>query len=171
MGMSECTQQPTDRSEGLMQSVEFDAGSLGIDLEAISGKVMTVKSEGQAERLGVKIGWTMQQVNGVDYTEQLLDSFISGSSPYTVTFKQELPISVLRGRHRLGDVYVSVRSFSQASAEALQRALARRGEETDAVSTEISPYATSYADAVWHEGSSSPDAADLSSRAPAYIRV
>merc|ERR1740123_2561922 len=75
--------QRMQRDGGWARHVCFQAGSLGLDLQCASGQVLSVTSEGQAHRLGVKVGWTITHVDGKDYTEELLDSFIVGNSPYS----------------------------------------------------------------------------------------
>jgi len=76
-------------------SVKFKPGRLGMSLGRWlggfggehTGEVTDVSKHGQAQLMGVKVGWTIIGINDKPFTEKLLDTSIGGSSPYILTFK------------------------------------------------------------------------------------
>lgn len=61
-------------------------GSLGVKANWNSGRISFVDPNSQGQRKGILAGWTIGNVNGQPYSEQLLDSVISGTDEYRVTF-------------------------------------------------------------------------------------
>lgn len=76
-------------------SIKFDPGRLGVNLGfwsggfngGYTGMITDVERNGQAERLGVQLGWEITQIENEPYSEKLLDSYIRGKHPYVLTFK------------------------------------------------------------------------------------
>eukprot|EP00930_Biecheleria_cincta_P041336 TRINITY_DN28324_c0_g1_i1.p1 TRINITY_DN28324_c0_g1~~TRINITY_DN28324_c0_g1_i1.p1 ORF type:complete len:309 (-),score=53.44 TRINITY_DN28324_c0_g1_i1:259-1185(-) len=66
--------------------VVFQPGQLGIRADWSTGEVQTVLDGGQGQNLGVTVGSYFTQVNGMAYTEQLLDAVRATGQPFTVSF-------------------------------------------------------------------------------------
>jgi len=76
-------------------SIKFNPGNLGISLGRWSGGfngectglITEVVKNGQAENLGVQVGWKITLIGNEAYSEKLLDSGIRGKHPYVLTFE------------------------------------------------------------------------------------
>jgi len=76
-------------------SIKFNPGRLGINLGfwsggfngGYTGTITNVVKNGQAESLGVQVGWEISEIESEPYSEKLLDSYIRGKHPYLLTFK------------------------------------------------------------------------------------
>lgn len=66
--------------------VIFQPGQLGIRADWSTGEVQTVLDGGQGQQLGVTVGSYFTQVNGMAYTEQVLDAVRAVGQPFTVSF-------------------------------------------------------------------------------------
>lgn len=66
--------------------VIFQPGQLGIRADWSTGEVQTVLDGGQGQQLGVTVGSYFTQVNGMAYTEQVLDAVRAAGQPFTVSF-------------------------------------------------------------------------------------
>lgn len=64
----------------------FQSGRLGIKAVWSNGKVEGVSEGGQAEKLGVQVGWTIIKIDDEDYLEETLDARVDGSEDYKLTF-------------------------------------------------------------------------------------
>merc|ERR1712039_650838 len=71
------------------QTVTFHPGKIGIDFEPSTGAVGKVR-DGQAKNAGVAIDWQIVEINGLAYTEELLEEKVAGSAPYDVTFLKSI---------------------------------------------------------------------------------
>jgi len=84
-----------DSSRSLFIAIKFDPGRLGLNLGCWSGGfngertglITEVSKKGQAESLGVQVGWKITLIDNEPYSEKLLDSSIRGKHPYTLTFE------------------------------------------------------------------------------------
>lgn len=52
------------------------------------GRVTSVNPEGQARRLGVQVGWTIQRLDDVDYSFDLLRQKALDGTPFRISFEQ-----------------------------------------------------------------------------------
>jgi len=76
-------------------TIKFDPGRLGLNLGCWSGGfngectglITEVSKNGQAENLGVQVGWKITLIDNEPYSEKLLDSSIRGKHPYALTFE------------------------------------------------------------------------------------
>jgi hypothetical protein len=68
--------------------INFTPEKLGLKADWNTGVVSYVHEGLQAHAKGVKPGWTIQAIDGHPYAVHLLDSRISGSSAYKVTFAE-----------------------------------------------------------------------------------
>lgn len=66
--------------------VIFEPGGIGIKANWDSGLITNINPGGQAERLGVKCGWTFSRLEDTQYTEQRFDALLAGSQSFSVTF-------------------------------------------------------------------------------------
>merc|ERR1711874_180923 len=66
--------------------VRFEPGAIGIDAIWDWGLVTQVQLGGQANRLGVKRGWTFHALEDRPYIKQHLDALLTGSRSFSVTF-------------------------------------------------------------------------------------
>ena len=71
---------------GGLQRITFQPGKLGITFVS-TGEVTTVEAGGQGERLGVKLGWQVINVDGKPWTWDAVRSLISGQQCYIVAFR------------------------------------------------------------------------------------
>ena len=71
---------------GALERIIFEPGKMGITF-VTTGQVTIVDAGGQGERLGVKPGWHVINVDGKPWTWEAFRSFISGQRPYTVVFR------------------------------------------------------------------------------------
>jgi len=68
------------------KTITFGPGRLGIKAVWTTGKVEGVSNDGQAQKLGVKVGWSIALIDGQPYTEELIDSKTEGGQDYVLTF-------------------------------------------------------------------------------------
>merc|ERR1711879_761522 len=78
-------------SQNDVYEVTFQPGSIGIGL--LGNSVVTLVAGGQGKTLGVREGSFFRRVNGIPYTEDVLDRAIASKEPFKVVF--ELPRSAL----------------------------------------------------------------------------
>jgi len=67
----------------------FQPGSLGVFADWYTGEVKSVVSGGQGEAAGVKPGMRITHVNGVSYTEKLVNEAMAGNVPFTAAFSHD----------------------------------------------------------------------------------
>jgi len=63
----------------------FCPGKIG--MEVTGGRVDAVHEGGQADKLGVQVGWIIKKVNGLDYTKEILQTVIAHRSLVSVVFQ------------------------------------------------------------------------------------
>jgi len=62
-------------------------GALGISV--LKGMVVQVFEGGQADKLGVRVGWIIETVNGTDFTEEIVHEAVASGTPFTVFFQED----------------------------------------------------------------------------------
>jgi hypothetical protein len=62
---------------------------IGIEYNPITGKILDVASGKQAERLGVKRGWQMVNLNGAKFLDDTYKELLCGSEDYSITFRAQ----------------------------------------------------------------------------------
>jgi len=67
------------------QTIAFCPGKMGI--RHFAREVTMVERDGPAGAAGVREGWFIVKIDGVPYTEKLLEKKTSGDEPYEVTFR------------------------------------------------------------------------------------
>mmetsp|Transcript_40601 Transcript_40601/g.91583 ORF Transcript_40601/g.91583 Transcript_40601/m.91583 type:complete len:353 (+) Transcript_40601:66-1124(+) len=80
-----------DSADGPVKALEFQPGRLGIAADWTTGLLTEVTKGGQAERLGIHVGWQLQSVNGQPYSEVLLLAAVEAAKPFMVVFRKEQP--------------------------------------------------------------------------------
>lgn len=86
---------PLESQRSQFIAIKFDPGRLGLNLGCWSGGfngqctglITEVSKNGQAENLGVQVGWKITLIDDEPYSEKLLDSSIRGKHPYVLTFE------------------------------------------------------------------------------------
>lgn len=64
----------------------FSPGTLGLFIAAATACVENVERGGQAERVGVQVGWKLKTIDHKPYSAKLLASKVLGHEPYEVVF-------------------------------------------------------------------------------------
>lgn len=75
--------------EQVWKKVQFMPGRLGLVLILSTGRVSVIKDSGQAMNAGVQVGWMCTELDGVPYTERVLQQKIGGTRPYVAKFVAE----------------------------------------------------------------------------------
>jgi len=79
---------PLENSDDVQHTqILFQPGMLGIKAIWGTGVIEGTLEGGQAEKFGVKAGWTIIKIDDVDYSEDLIDSKAAGEEEYMLTFK------------------------------------------------------------------------------------
>merc|ERR1719229_2020715 len=81
------TQPPDSQSPQRTKTVTFGPGRLGIKAIWTTGLVEGVSQDGQAQKLGVNVGWKISKIDGEPYSEELLDMRTAGQTEYVLTFE------------------------------------------------------------------------------------
>merc|ERR1712187_929304 len=76
-------------TNGIVEDEEVDfmvqPGTLGLKLARANGLVLEVDPEGEAYRLGVRVGWQMRKLNELSYNDQTYFTLHEGTAPYKTT--------------------------------------------------------------------------------------
>jgi len=79
---------PTEKDDDANKTrIVFSPGKLGIKAIWATGEIDGISKGGQAQKLGVKVGWVIEKIDEEDYSEQTLDQKAIGDNDYTLTFK------------------------------------------------------------------------------------
>lgn len=65
-------------------------GNLGMQIDWDIMRVTKVSAGGQAATSGVKVGWHILELNGMECTRELFKSMTDGSDSYTITFQPQV---------------------------------------------------------------------------------
>lgn len=113
---------------------------MDIDLE--TGRVLKVHAESQAERMAVRGGMVMERIGGFAYSSKLLQIYIGGQHPYTVTFQSEEAVALLTRTFKPGTLGLDVEETSGCVGAVTDRGQAQcHGVETGMVIHNIDGYA------------------------------
>jgi len=66
----------------------FEPGKLGLQLDSSTGVVTEIVPNGQAERLGVREGWRLDELEDEGFTPARLQDLLQGKSNFTISFKE-----------------------------------------------------------------------------------
>jgi hypothetical protein len=78
-------------------TVTFAPGRLGITAAWASGLVREVVAGSQGDRADIRAGMTFEKIDGVPYTERILDQRISGTADFIVTFLPPARVTATAG--------------------------------------------------------------------------
>jgi len=75
----------------LETQIVFKPGKLGVKAIWETGEIEGVSANQQAEKLGVKVGWTIVKVDDEEYSEAVIDRKSAGDVDYVLTFRKRQP--------------------------------------------------------------------------------
>jgi predicted metalloprotease with PDZ domain len=83
-------EHPADRTLGIAAKVtiRFD-GKLGMKFDQTTGDVLGIIPGGQAEDVGIQVGWSITQIDFQTFSTDLLMQKTRGNVPYKITFTKE----------------------------------------------------------------------------------
>mmetsp|Transcript_156850 Transcript_156850/g.481120 ORF Transcript_156850/g.481120 Transcript_156850/m.481120 type:complete len:356 (-) Transcript_156850:69-1136(-) len=86
MAQAEC-----DTESGVLVTLTFQRGRLGLEAEWTTGLVQKVQEGGQADNLGIKEGWQFVAIGEDPYDESALRGKVADAEPFMVTFLTKQP--------------------------------------------------------------------------------
>merc|ERR1712039_1006157 len=76
------------RGDSSEATIELQPGLMGFRIQNDTGHITEVIADGQAERNGVKVGWSIVEIDKRPYSISLLRQRREGHLPYTLTLKR-----------------------------------------------------------------------------------
>jgi len=80
--------EDNEDEDALETQIVFKPGRLGVKAMWETGEIEGVSANQQAEKLGVKVGWTIVKVDDEEYSEAVIDRKSAGDVDYVLTFRK-----------------------------------------------------------------------------------
>lgn len=86
---SQSDEVPGDMYGASCHTATFQPGTIGADIDEASGRVCRVHEGGQLALAGVAVGIVIAQIDGKEFTLELLLKYAAAEAEYTISFKDE----------------------------------------------------------------------------------
>jgi len=86
---NESDSEDNEDEDALETQIVFKPGRLGVKAMWETGEIEGVSANQQAEKLGVKVGWTIVKVDDEKYSEAVIDRKSAGDLDYVLTFRKK----------------------------------------------------------------------------------